>query len=842
MTENERLIVNRILFELFNNNIIIKEFMIIDYNLLLKMTKEIDLHSMIKLAAIISSRVNMSTRGSSSPLGNFLLNLLKIKLENNYNIPLSIFFPIMDLKEIDNMVELLYEYYKNDTECEINHLLNRNKKFCRLVFIDKLNWNIILRMRISEKYISDEMLEIFINNNRSHLLSLLEKGEIPYTWLTDDRFQKMLVRDEENSLSKYFFSKTNKKVLEDFYNFHDNSIINKWCIEIGLTIEELKRKIDYLYKKNNLILETLYFPILSQKYEIIPEKFFLQFVLHPTMEFMISILSDEELYLFSRLLKIVDKNKWNNNYITSFLNNIPKYNYLINDGSYKSMSDEQLENFAILCSHDTIILKLEDIQELKEQKLEKKELEYCNIIFEEAKKTRSINGILNAIYIKKYGASLNEIINIKNNFLNIFGEEKIDQNILDIVGDIYKILNCTDFNQLIELYNEISRVRINNKSNYSLYNIVRNSVSELYNNLYQVNNNQSDRIIIPNEDVKDVAFYEPTGDFDFLIHVLSPYGREEISKEYKANWNRPNMSSHCISTSYICQSSVGHATIRDVTFGFDSILEKDVYLTATDDAYTNGEGFVVDEPIIPPNQLAEKTIIYDRASTYNEVLLERYVENDETLIKRPPSYVILFTDGSSDSFISKRKLIDILKSKNISEQIISEINSANEIDDIKSLSLLPADIQTMIRKSMLFENSVIAARDFGIPIIVIDKLKIVKREYQKFEDLKKEYFYNKNTLLIRKILTLYRKNLVTCSNTKDSYNESEYHTYFTMDKLKEHIYELLHFINEEYTDDEEKKEALLFLKNETQRLFGKSFQIELNNMYPADDNNIKKLY
>lgn len=847
MTENERLIVNRILFELFNNNKIIKEFMIIDYNLLLKMTKEIDLHSMIKLAAIISSRADiiMRTRGSSSPLVNFLLNLLKIKLENNYNIPLSIFFPIMNLKEIDNMVESLYEYYENDTVCEIPRHLSCNKKFCRLAFIDKLNWNVILRMHIFS--IPNEILEIFINNNRAYLLSLLEKGEIPYTWLTDDRFQKMLIRDKENSLNKYFFSKANKKVLEDFYNSrdNDNSIINKWCIEIGLSTEELYRKIDYLFKKNNLIFETIYFPMLSKKYEIIPENFFLQFASlnnDPVIQFMISKLSDEELYLFSRLLKIVDKNKWNNNYITSFLKNIPKYNYLINDGSYKSMSDEQLENFAILCSHDTIILKLEDIQELNEQKLEKKELDYCNIIFEEAKKTRSINGILNAIFIKKYGASLNEIINIKNNFLNIFGEEKIDQNILDIVGDIYKILNCTDFNQLIELYNEISRVRINNKSNYSLYNIVRNSVSELYNNLYQVNNNQSDRIIIPDEDVKDVAFYEPTGDFDFLIHVLSPYGREEISKEYKANWNRPNMSSHCISTSYICQSSVGHATIRDVTFGFDSILEKDVYLTATDDAYTNGEGFVVDEPIIPPNQLAEKTIICDRTSTYNEVLLERYVENDETLIKRPPSYVILFIDGSTDSFISKRKLIDILKSKNISEQIISEINSANEIDDIKSLSLLPSDIQTMIRKSMLFENSVIAARDFGIPIIVIDKLKIVKREYQKFEDLKKEYFYNKNTLLIRKILTLYRKNLVTCSNTKDSYNESEYHTYFTMDKLKEHIYELLRFINEEYTDDEEKKEALLFLKNETQRLFGKSFQIELNNIYQVDDNNIKKLH
>ena len=843
MTENERLIVNRILFELFNNNKIIKEFMIIDYSLLLKMTKEIDLHSMIKLVAIISNRVNMSPSGSNSPLGNFLLNLLKIKLENNYNIPISFFFPIMDLKEIDNMVELLYEYYENDTECEVNHLLNRNKKFCRLVFIDKLNWNIILRMRISEKYISDEMLEIFINNNRSHLLSLLEKGEIPYTWLADDRFQKMLIGDKEISLGKYFFSKTNKKILEDFYNFpeKDNSIINKWCIEIGLTIEELKRKIDYLYKKNNFVFETVYFPILSKKYEIIPEKFFLQFVLYPNMEFMISELSDEELYLFSRLLKIVDKNKWNNNYITNFLNNIPKYNYLINDGSYKSISDEQLENFAILCSHDTIILKLDDLQELNEQKLEKKELDYCNIIFENAKKTRNINGILNAIFIKKYGASLDEIVNIKNNFLNILGEEKIDQNILYIVGDIYKIINCTDFNQLIKIYTETTRIRINNKSNYSLYNIIRNSVSELYNNLYQVSKNQEDRIIISDEDVKDVAFYEPKGDFEFLIHVLSPYGREEINREYKTNWNKPNMSSHCISTSYICQSSIGHASIRDVTFGFDSILEKDVYLTATDDAWSNSEGFIVDKHIIPPNKLAEKTIINDRFSTYNEVLLEKYVDSNETLLKRPPNYVILFTDGSRDAFISKRKLIDILKEKNISEQIISEINSANEIDDIKSLSLLPSDLQIIVRKSILFENSVIAARDFGIPIIIIDKLKIVKREYQKLEELKKEYFHNKKTLLIREILTLYRKNLVTCSNTKDQYDDSEYHTYFTMEKLKENIYELLHFINEEYTNEEEQKESLLFLKNEIQRLFEKSFYIELNNEYLVDNDIIKKM-
>ena len=828
MTEDERLLVNRVLLELFNNNKVSKEFLLIDYSLLLKMTKEIDFHTMKKLAEIIFNKVDSSKTGSNTPYGNFLLNLLKIKLEYNYNIPMRYFFPIMNLKEIDNMVELIYKYYENDKNCEIGNLLNFNTKFCRLVLIDKLNWDIVLRMRISKQYISDEMLEIFINSNRLQLLSLLKKGKIPNRWLLDERFQKMLIKDEEISLGKYFFTETNKKLLEDFYNFPDRDypIINKWCMEIGLTIEELKRKIDYLYKKNDLFFKMIYFPLLSKKYEIIPEKFFLQFILHLNIQSKISSLSDEELYIFSRLLKLVDKNKWNNNYIISFLNNINKYNYLIN----KSMSDEQLENFAILCSHDNITLKLEDIDDLNDQKFENKELDYSNNLFEEAKKNRDINGILNAIFIKKYGASLNEIININNNFLNILGEEKIDQNILDIVGDIYKILNCTDFGFLIKLYNETTRVKINNKSNYYLYNIIRNSVSKLYNNLYQVSNNQDDRVFIHDESIKDIQFYEPKGDFEFLIHVLSPYGREEISKEYKANWNKPNMSSHCISTSYICQSSIGHATIRDVTFGFDSILEKDVYLSSSDDAYTNGEDFVVDKQVIPPNQLTERTVIYDRNSTYNEVLLERYVENDKTLIKRPPSYVILFTDGTKDSFISKRKLIDILKEKNIPEQIISEINNANELDDIKSLSLLPLDIQTLIRKSIIFENSVTAARDLGIPIIIINKLKIVKREYQKFENIKNAYFYNRNPLLIRDLLSLYRKNLVTCSNTKDGYNDSEYHTYFTMNKLKEHIYELLRFINEEYESGEEQKEVLLFLQNEIRRLFGKSFQTEFNNL------------
>ena len=36
----------------------------------------------------------------------------------------------------------------------------------------------------------------------------------------------------------------------------------------------------------------------------------------------------------------------------------------------------------------------------------------------------------------------------------------------------------------------------------------------------------------------------------------------------------------------------------------------------------------------------------------------------------------------------------------MNKKIISEINNANEINDIKSLSSLPADIQIMIRKSI----------------------------------------------------------------------------------------------------------------------------------------------
>lgn len=515
----------------------------------------------------------------------------------------------------------------------------------------------------------------------------------------------------ENNLIKRIFANILNRIKNRF------SSSKKWNSEIEDMIksefydrqeqEQVNKMLEDMLSRNKDLLDTLDIRILKSNYLEIFEKPLLErIVADKNMQRDILELSEEELKVFGFLLqyKVTDQKERITNINTRSLRNI-KLNELQN----LSESDKT-KTISILLSGSEF--RLSDLSELnnyyeKRRNACKQIIDNPNVIeeydydtywkrIESGEKIDIPYGIIDemqqlnvderirfAIIETKYGMSLEKA----RELYRTFGKDvdKIEQTEeTRIIKEIKQILEEKDIDILKHI--DLSENPANYEGTMNIIPNLRNSYLKKYQNtLYQV---KEEDYIGTQEGIKIynvLGINNDNANFNMILTAIGGvYAYSHDFSDMKKDWDRAD-SNHAISCSYIGNDFLG---VTDTAFllGFSDIKANELIHSRNQDA---GAGDSIFEPYAKSEFLIPETQI-NTSKGYNEMVLERKIEEDGKLVNRMPTYAVFLAENIND---------------------ISDENNAK------------------------WRNAKQMAKQLNIPIVVVDVQKCLELEWQKTQDM-----------------------------------------------------------------------------------------------------------
>lgn len=523
---------------------------------------------------------------------------------------------------------------------------------------------------------------------------------------------------KNNQLIKYE-NNLIKRIFANILNRIKNRISSskKWNSEIEDMIksefydrqeqEQVNKMLEDMLSRNKDLLDTLDIRILKSNYLEIFEKPLLErIVADKNMQRDILELSEEELKVFGFLLqyKVTDQKERITNINTRSLRNI-KLNELQN----LSESDKT-KTISILLSGSEF--RLSDLSELnnyyeKRRNACKQIIDNPNVIeeydydtywkrIESGEKIDIPYGIIDemqqlnvderirfAIIETKYGMSLEKA----RELYRTFGKDvdKIEQTEeTRIIKEIKQILEEKDIDILKHI--DLSENPANYEGTMNIIPNLRNSYLKKYQKtLYQV---KEEDYIGTQEGIKIynvLGINNDNANFNMILTAIGGvYAYSHDFSDMKKDWDRAD-SNHTISCSYIGNDFLG---VTDTAFllGFSDIKDNELIHSRNQDA---GAGDSIFEPYAKSEFLIPETQI-NTSKGYNEMVLERKIEEDGKLVNRMPTYAVFLAENIND---------------------ISDENNAK------------------------WRNAKQMAKQLNIPIVVVDVQKCLELEWQKTQDM-----------------------------------------------------------------------------------------------------------
>lgn len=267
---------------------------------------------------------------------------------------------------------------------------------------------------------------------------------------------------------------------------------------------------------------------------------------------------------------------------------------------------------------------------------------YYSINIEEAKAIVSMySGSIESLSkIEKYNFQTSYILGIMQ-ALNTTSLQKLQE--------IYQDKKVIDFDDYIYMDQAI-RQMFSEEMSESVYKITDKIVDE-HGNLVESRPKMMSFTLEENgvAITKEVPVYEPGFDFKMLIHSTAAYGEMELlNNNYFDSWNKSlRTANHGICCSLIANDNLGMAAVKDVLLGFDSWDKKAISQSSPYDLHTYNDGYNLQEGHAMVF-LTPQDIINTTRHTHNEQTLERVELRPEKKVKGcaniQPSYVIIASD------------------------------------------------------------------------------------------------------------------------------------------------------------------------------------------------------
>lgn len=691
------------------------------------------------------------------------LNLFNVKLKN----------PLL----LEKCIELeKFEYLKLFSD----DLIDRD-------FIDKNFVNLLkfVRQNLSQTYIVNSFilkdniyfLEKCLENNLFEMLeyfnedlfneNLLNKygkkiidniAIIPNNLINNNKFKEICIR--ENRIDLILQIPLNKEIIgnQEQLNFYSNLL--------QIPVDELNSKLMFLYNNNDEIFSTLQPPLLQKKLSCFSIRHIERLSIYKDIQIMLCNQNEKFILLLSKLIEKIDMENYDiSPIIYKILSNADIYSTIIENINIDRLNDDIINTLIIILQDKNNYYDVKNLEDLNNINvlIEKKELEIQSKI---NNNTINVNELKEAVIHKKIGMSMEQAEFIFRRYCE--HDDSLNNDLLSL--EIRKILKTI---RKIYLCNSIDELKVyyltSNLFYETIYNAtileekIRSEYAKIYSDsLYKVKPEHQMRLnynidsngfdVLSNVAYNGVnpQFYILDGDFNMQIHVLGAYRHWERPENFRDDWTRPKIAYHGICTSYIGNNQIANARNNHPTLGFDHYENSALLLCGNYDLVSDSSISQYATSINKPyNFYDPKTLIDKTRHTHNEMVLERRNNLHDGNFKRMPDYIIYFTNDIN----------------NISSEIESDV----------------------------FKETIQAAVDMNVPIVIVDRLKYAKSEYKKIEEKITEFKQKLNIHDLEYIIRSYCNNMIGC---KYFYTQQlcEYHKIFNFKGFLTLVFDLYKFL------------------------------------------------
>ena len=598
------------------------------------------------------------------------------------------------------------------------------------------------------------------------------------------------------NLDKYLMrviSQYDKISLAQWANNYEK--VNELIAQIQLP-EEQRKKYNRLLLNNADLNETIDLRILMPKYDFLNDILDMIVTNRDVQEQLLS-LSDDKLEIFkllySRLMQI-------ENYciphitsilckmgtitpFTSWQNQFYRYSELeesiiehIKKGL--TLSEEEIDNLLYLYTTN-IAWNVKNYKELSEFTLE-------NGIFfnsinhiisqQEKEEKKDIRAIKNALLLKCYGIDLTSAISICGRYdLSSIQMNQENVDLFEMYMAMVSIINEQDPDLLLDVYKEFAK-EMNPRPNFMRTIVFENALrKEFALNLNSVVYKCGETAKV----VDDVPVFEAGTDFKMIVTAIGAYQSSfESQKNYKEYWNMPTIRSHGNCCSLIANNNLSMANPKNVIFGFSTMDEsmlllsssKDINSTPTSKRFNiaqeegNGSNITIEGKEI--NSIGRiglgieftnpEILIDNTRGDYNELVYERRdLSSNPLYYKKNPDYIVFIEEYENIDFY-----LEYYK------------------NDPEKLAYLKEQERV---QQFQWQESTKAAKDFGIPIVKINREKCAKESFINIKQLLQQFENTKDPSLISSIICEFENNRVGNNDRHAIIREK----YFSKDNMNE---------------------------------------------------------
>jgi len=621
------------------------------------------------------------------------------------------------------------------------------------------------------------------------------------------KFNSIPLNLKENNFIRNLFINVKRKdllfqMLIPFDILNDLEELSEYASILEISVEELSNKIKYLYDRNDEIFTTLLVGMLSKKMSVFNIETIERMAIYDDIQGRLLKCDDKFLTIVARIVNCFNDDSYDiSSIIYMLLINKAYYRQLLDSIDLQCLNDEMINNLVTIMMKRKNYYNIRDMSELTDKSMSKiKLLKNEEVMKKISDNSITVEELRDAVLEKKFGLDIESALFICERYcsdLKSLEKSSISDDTKKILFSIKGIVDCNSIDKLKYLYLSSSTVEYDFYSGIALEVKIRSEFAKLYSDsLYRVNEehrmvkgkNVSSTVFDTLNAVeyknKKPSFYIVDGDFNMQIHVLGAYRKWTRPEDFKEDWLRPKIAYHGICTSYIGNNQIANARQYHPTYGFSSYESSALLLAGNYDLFSDGSIAKYATSFNRPYNFYDPRIMIDKTRhSHNEMVLERRNNVDGKSFKRVPDYVVYFTN-------------DI---ENISKEIDTE----------------------------LFKETIQAAIDNDIPIVIVDRLKYAKSERDKITNKVNEFMINPTAETLEFIITQYCNNMIGCKYY-ETQEKAEYHTIFTKEKLLNVVSTLYDFIN---TLNMSKRNELLMVLESLLKNENISFEIPKDFVY-----------
>ena len=736
----------------------------------------------------------------------FLKKCIKlIKTDKNFVKLLFLYNPYYFKDEIKKE---LYEDYEIIIEYGIENDFIQIKKFFPELLTDRdIYISYIDKAKSDDKYllylIESPLIDEYYIELKDIIIKGIKDGKISlpsYLRQNVDFFKDCMHSFDIFDGNFKLFSKVRliEGIVLDKFTPEEIADVIKYC-GINETVENLVRKVKYLYKVNDEFIGTITINMLDSKYNFISLESLEKIVVDPDLQGIIVFLSDDKLRLLDKLLEHMNRKDIDlSNLLYTVLSKLndsdtknQEFIELLEKINIDSLSPEQLDCLILVLTKETNMFNVNSAEDLKEENFQNLRKAYFEKIDKKIEDgTIEIEELRRAVLEKTYGLDYSAADFIYKRYCTYLNGYKIDnEEIKDLLTSISSIMREKSIDVLIELYKIAKYAITNYYSAVALESCIRKAYAKsVADSLFRVGDHPEQ--LTKREatyEGEEVLVYDLHGDFRMQIHALGAYTRSEWTRpiDFLDDWDRPKIASHGLCTSYIGNCQIATARPNGPILGFSNYEESALLVAGNYDLVSKrvNSKFSVSMHIpylfVPPKSMLDFT-----RHNHNEIVLERRNNSGKGGFKRKPDYIVYIVDDSSD---------------------LSNFSSDNAY----------------------YQQTLQAARDFGVPVIVIDRLAYARAELRKALEGEKAFYETGDTSILSEIFMIYANNEVGCrmfpeydSNGQEIQQEpKEYQKIFNKDVIKEFVNRVIdNTLTANFTDEQKItifKRLYVLLRNET---------------------------